>query len=75
MNYKPIIIVAGEPRSIFLEIFFKTLKIKRFKSPIILLASKKLVLYQMKMLNFKFSINEIELKNIKNLNLIKIKLI
>ena len=23
MNYKPIIIVAGEPNSIFLEIFFK----------------------------------------------------
>ena len=74
MNYKPIIIVAGEPRSIFLEIFFKTLKIKRFKSPIILLASKKLVLYQMKMLNFKFSINEIELKKYKEFKLDKNKI-
>ena len=36
MNYKPIIIVAGEPNSIFFEIFFKDLKTKRFKSTIIL---------------------------------------
>ena len=26
MNYKPIVIVNGEPNSIFLEIFFKALK-------------------------------------------------
>ena len=39
MNYKPIIIVGGEPNSIFSEIFFKSLKIKKFKSPIILIAS------------------------------------
>ena len=29
MNYKPIVIVAGEPNSIFLEIFFKSLKKKK----------------------------------------------
>ena len=28
MNYEPILIVAGEPNSVFLEIFFKSLKIK-----------------------------------------------
>ena len=28
MNYKPILIVAGEPNSIFFEIFFKALKKK-----------------------------------------------
>ena len=39
MVYKPIIIVAGEPNSIFSEIFFKSLNIKKFKSPIILIAS------------------------------------
>ena len=43
MNYKPIIIVAGEPDSIFLEIFFKTSKKNKFKSPIILIASKNLL--------------------------------
>ena len=30
MNYRPIIIVAGEPNSIFLEIYFKALK-EKFK--------------------------------------------
>ena len=39
MNYKPIIIVAGEPNSVFFEIFFKVIK-KKIKSPIILIASK-----------------------------------
>ena len=29
MNYKPILIVPGDPFSIFLEIFFKTLKFKK----------------------------------------------
>ena len=33
MNYKPILIVAGEPNSIFLEIFFKSLKTNTYKSP------------------------------------------
>ena len=31
MNNKPIIIIAGEPYSVFLEIFFKTLKSKEIK--------------------------------------------
>ncbi len=57
MNYKPILIVAGEPNSIFLEIFFKALKHKKYKSPIILIASKKLLLLQMKKLHFKININ------------------
>ena len=43
MIYKPIIIVAGEPNSIFLEIFFKTITYKKFKSPIILIASLNLI--------------------------------
>ena len=43
MKNKAILIVAGEPNSIFLEIFFKSLKKNNFKKPIILLASKNLV--------------------------------
>ena len=39
MKTKPIIIVPGELNSIFFEIFFKTLKIKKFKSPLILIFS------------------------------------
>ena len=36
MKSKPILIVAGEPNSVFLEIFFKVRKIK-IKSPLILI--------------------------------------
>ena len=57
MQFKPIIVVAGEPNSIFLEIFFKSLKKKLFRSPIILIASRKIVLSQMKKLKFNFKIN------------------
>ena len=50
MVYKPIIVVAGEPNSIFNEIFFKSLK-KKYKSPIILIASLSIIKLQMKKLN------------------------
>jgi len=49
VNYKPIIIVAGEPNSIFFELFFKVIK-KKINSPIILIASKKLITKQAKIL-------------------------
>jgi 4-hydroxythreonine-4-phosphate dehydrogenase len=55
-NYKPIIIVAGEPNSIFFEIFFKIIK-KNIRSPIILIASKKLVIKQAKFLKKKINFN------------------
>ena len=42
MSFKPILIVSGEPNSVFLEIFFKSLKSNNFKKPIILIASLKL---------------------------------
>jgi 4-hydroxythreonine-4-phosphate dehydrogenase len=57
VNIKPIIVVAGEPFSVFLEIFYKSLKKNNFKKPIILIASKKLVEAQMVKLNYKFKIN------------------
>ena len=53
MNYSPIIIVAGEPNSVFLEIFFKILKTNNTISPIILITSNKLLNMQMKKLKFK----------------------
>lgn len=67
-KYKPIIIVAGEPNSIFLEIFFKSLS-KKYKSPIILIVSKNLLKQQMKKLNYKKKIKLIEFKKLKNYNL------
>ena len=80
MTYKPIIIVSGEPFSIFLEIFFKSLKnkkIKKIKNPIIIICSKNLLLSQMKKLKFKYKINDINLNKIrlKNMNNKKINLI
>ena len=70
MNYKPIIIVAGEPNSVFLEIFFKFFKKKKFKSPIIIICSYKLFLLQMKKLNFNFKVNILG-KDLSKLNLKK----
>ena len=56
MDYKPIIIVAGEPNSVFSEIFFKSLKLKKFKSPIILIASQQIIKLQMRKLNIRIKI-------------------
>ena len=57
MSLEPILIVAGEPNSVFLEIFFKSIVNKRYKSPLIIIVSKKLLLRQMKSLGFNFKIN------------------
>ena len=64
MNKEPIIIVAGEPNSVFLEIFFKSIKYKKFKSPLIIIVSKKLLQKQMLKLGFNYAINTID----KNFN-------
>ena len=77
MNYKPIIIVAGEPNSIFLEIFFKCIQKNYYKSPLIIIVCKKLLIKQMQHLGFKFKINQINLDNVsfKDLNNKKINII
>ena len=79
MSCKPIIIVAGEPNSIFLEIFFKSLKFKKYKSPLIIVCSKKLLQEQMKKLRFNFKINtvdkditELDTLNNKQINLVDV---
>ena len=59
MKIKPIIIVAGEPYSVFLEILFKTLKtksVKKSNNPVVLISSLKIVLSQMAKLNFKYRV-------------------
>ncbi len=66
MNYKPILIVHGEPNSIFLEIFFKSIKYKKFKCPIILICSLKVLQYQMKKLNYKKKIKLVDYDDLKN---------
>ena len=79
MNYKPILIVHGEPNSVFLEIFFKSLKYKKFKNPLILICSQKILKFQMKKLKFKMGIkiinpsllNKMKLNN-KIINIINV---
>ncbi len=77
MSNQPIIIVSGEPNSIFLEIFFKSISTTNFKSPIIIIASKVLLIKQMQRLGFTYKINLIDkdYKNFKKLNNKKINLI
>ena len=76
MISKPIIVVSGEPNSVFLEIFFKVLQKNNFKKPIILIVSEKLLIEQMKKLNFKFKINLVDKNiNFKKLELKKINII
>ncbi len=65
MKFNPILIVAGEPNSIFLEIFFKSIKNKQIKNPIILIASLKLLELQMSKLKINKKINIIINKNLK----------
>ena len=81
MKNKPIIIVAAEQKSIFFEIFFKALKKKIYKSPLILICSKRILIDQMKIFNFKKKIKILEIKGItkkkfnnKNLNIIDLDL-
>ena len=73
MKDKPILIVMGEPYSIFLELIFKILKsslITKIKRPIVLIGSQKLLLGQMKKLGYKFKIKTILPTQIKkNINL------
>ena len=70
MKDKPIIIVAGEPNSVFLEIYLKGFKKNRFKKANILIVSKKLLLSQMKFFKYNFKVNTISENQI---NLKKIK--
>ncbi len=68
MAYKPILIVAGEPNSIFSEIFFKSISYKKYKSPIIIIASKKLIELQMRKLNVNKKIRQIDFLDIEKYN-------
>ena len=80
MSYKPIILVAGEPNSIFFEILFKIFKRKKIKSPLVLIASHKILHLQMKKLNFKKKVKILDFKKINHyklnndsINLINVK--
>ena len=69
MNCNPILIVSGEPNSVFLELFFKVLKKDKIKSPIILISSKKLLTLQMQKLKFKKKIKLLQISKLKSYKL------
>ena len=77
MKFKTLLIVLGEPYSIFSEILFKSFKhnsIKKIKKKIILVGSKELLEKQMIKLGFKFKLNEIKIQEINKLKIYKDKI-
>ena len=69
MNFDPILIVHGEPNSIFSEILFKSLKKLKIKKPVILISSLKLLKLQMKKLNYNKNIKLLDHNNLKKYEL------
>ena len=69
MKFKPILILNGEPNSIFSEILIKSINRVKIKNPIIIISSEKLFLKQLKKLNFKNKIRLLDHKNLKKYNL------
>ena len=69
MKNKPIVLIAGEPNSIFLEIFFKAIKNRIYKSPLILICCKKILSNQMKKNKFKKKLNILEIHKLKEYKL------
>ncbi len=64
MKNKPILIVAGEPHSIFFEIFFKSIKKRIYQSPLILICCKKNLINQKKKFNFNRKIRLLDHKKL-----------
>ena len=69
MKIKPILLVAGEPKSVFIEIFFKSIKNIKYKSPLILICSKRELKNQIKKFKFNKKIRILNKNNIKNLKI------
>jgi len=66
VNFKPILIVPGEEKSIFFEIFFKSIKSKKFISPLILICNKKILEKEINKYKFYKNIELIENDKIYN---------
>ena len=69
MNYNPILILSGEPNSVFLEIFFKAQKKYKTINPVILISSNKLLVMQKKKLKFKKKIKLLDPSKLKKYKL------
>ena len=72
MNFNPIIIVGGEPQSIFIEILLKAFK--KVRNPIILISSKLILKKNIERFNHQLKFNELN-EDLSNLKKGKINLI
>ena len=70
MKYKkPVVIVLGEPNSVFIEILFKVLNKlnkRKLNYPIILIGSQNLIAAQLKILKIKPNFKILNFNNFKN---------
>ncbi len=74
MKNNPIIIICGEPNSVFSEIMIKSFKNYKSNKPIVLIGSLKLIKSQFKKLNIRYSLNLISFSKNKFQNLKKNKI-
>ncbi len=74
MNSKPILIVPGEYKSIFFEIFFKSIKSLNFNCPLILIYDKKKISKEKKKYNCNKEIQLIKIEEVFSKKLSKKKL-
>jgi len=64
VSSKPILIIPGEKKSIFFEIFFKSIKSINIISPLILICDQKILYSEIKKYKFKKKIEIINLNNV-----------
>ena len=74
MSSSPILIVPGEKKSIFFEIFFKSLKLKSDLSPLILICNKENLDTEIKRFKFNKHIQQIKLNDIYSKKFFKKKI-
>ena len=74
MNFKPILIVPGEKKSIFFEIFFKSIKSKKIVCPLIIICDKKILFEEIKRYRFKGKIEIFNFNNISRKKLLNKKI-
>ena len=74
MSSKPILIIPGEKKSIFFEIFFKSLKSRSISSPLILVYDKINLDKEIKKYKFKHFIEQIKLDKINSKKFYKNKI-
>ncbi len=77
MSSKPIIIVCGEPNSVFSELLAKSLKKYKSKKPIIIIGSFDLINLQLKRLRLNINLHKINFREklIENIKFSKINII